>query len=138
VCQAQRGTAGLGHKTRRAVAMRRVMARRVSRPNPWFGKNRQSLRCNPTITREPRPTSYVGYHGLASEAALHGYRSLFAQGVFARSRSFPLVATLQPFWTIPCLAITRSTASTTSATVIRFIQRKSIGHSLKKHGLHST
>jgi hypothetical protein len=39
---------------------------------------------------------------------------------------------------IPWPANTRSTASTTSETEIRFIQRKSIGHSRRKQGLHST
>ena len=76
--------------------------------------------------------------GLASEAALHRCRPLPVHGVLARSRPFPPVATLHPFLTIPCLLNTCSTASTTSETVIRFIQRKSTGHSLKKQGLHST
>ena len=35
-------------------------------------------------------------------------------------------------------ANTLSTAFTTSATVIRFMHRKSMGHCLKKQGLHST
>src|ERR1700678_4295649 len=39
---------------------------------------------------------------------------------------------------IPWRANTRSTAPTTSETEIRFIQRKSIGHSRRKQGLHST
>jgi len=54
---------------------------------------------------------------------------------FGRPITFSLPTPLAPS---PCPLNTRSTASTTSETEIRFIQRKSIGHSRKKQGLHST
>ena len=69
------------------------------------------------------------------KSQLHATRIL-VHGVPARSRSFPLVPHARGSTALSL--ITRSTASTTSETEIRFIQRKSIGQFLKKQGLHST
>jgi len=120
-------------------ALPRLRGRR-GRHHPWSVASHARPKGSPPLERCLACEAVVSKGKIVTYAQFSQRPASRLFGFHARAQRVDALYFLpaQTSCAIPWPANTRSTASTTSETEIRFIQRKSIGHSRRKQGLHST